>query len=172
MIPRVTEIIGEVLSGSQWMADEFYLQRGTAVHACCALVLAHSEFTCDERITGQVQACRNWMEMYKPEVLHIEERRTHKIYQYTGMPDLVCKINGKRTIVDWKASIAPTVNFQLGAYGLMFDCKYGMAVQLKEDGTFKTDGLVKMDIPGRKFLAILTVYKIKHELGLIKGGKE
>ena len=170
MIPRVTEIIGEVLSGSQWMAEQFFLDKGKAVHASAALVVAGIDFEHDERITGQVQACRNWMEMYKPEVLFIEERRTHKIHQFTGMPDLVCKFQKKKWIVDWKASFAPTVIFQLGAYGELFDIDNGMAVQLCEDGTFKVQ-VYDLKMARRKFLAILTVYKIKYELGLITGGK-
>ena len=170
-IPSVTEIIGELLP--QWQADEWYLERGTAVHACCALIAQGKSFTNDPAIDGQVKAARTWFRDFKPVVLEWESRYTSERYQYGGTMDLVCKLKGQRVIVDFKASLTETVPYQLGGYAeLVGDVNLGLGVELKETGEYKVSGFYGLRTYRRAFLALRTVYGIRAELGMLTKEEE
>jgi len=170
-IPSVTEILAEIL-GVGWQAGEFYLQRGRAVHACAALIAQGKDFDFDPQIAGQVQACRKFFEVFKPEVIAVEAPMISELYQFAGTADLIARINGKKCVVDYKASIPKTAILQLAGYAELFDLKWGMPVVLGENGNFRPGKIVDLKIPRRKFLALLTTYNVKRELGLLKGEAE
>jgi len=119
-IPGVTSILGDVLRGSDWQAQAWYLDRGTAVHAAAALVMQgrDSGYDFDPVIAGQVEAARRFKREVQPEVIAVECAVAHVGLWYAGTIDMVCKIDGKLAIVDWKASHRSSVAYQLTAYAL------------------------------------------------------
>lgn len=167
-VPSVTQILRAVFR--QFEASEWHLQRGTAVHAAAAFIARGIEFDYDPVIAGQVAACRKWFTDTGAVPMYIEEAVCHPVYRYAGTCDLVCKIGGKLVIVDWKATVTPHCQWQLGAYEAAggFGCKRGFAVQLNEDGTYNTGGPWDMVKAGREFANIRSVYGMMEREGLIQ----
>ena len=66
-LPSVTEIISTVYPRS-FLAADYYLQRGTAVHASVALVMRSEDegYEFDDTIKGQIEAARKWKREFKP----------------------------------------------------------------------------------------------------------
>lgn len=158
-LPSVTQVLRALL-GEVWQASEWHLQRGRAVHACCALVAGGREFTHDERISGQIAACRKFLANYQPEILEVEQSHYSRLYQYAGTPDLVCRIQGKRSVVDYKASLTASVELQLAGYAELVDCRYGLGVELHEDGSYKSTELMDLKQARREFLTLRSAYGI------------
>ena len=137
-VPSVTQILGDVLPG--WQAGEWYLQRGTVVHACAAMIARGEEFDCDPQIAGQVEACRAWFRDVRPHPVAVEHPVCSRRLGYAGTLDMVAIIGKTPMIVDWKASEGPAAKYQLAAYALAYaECGYGsvrwgVAVELHEDG--------------------------------------
>lgn len=119
-IPGVTSILGDVLRGSDWQAQAWYMNRGTAVHAAAALVMQGRDagYDFDPVILGQVEAARRFKREVQPVVIAVEAAVAHVGLWYAGTVDLVAKIDGKLAIVDWKASHRSSVAYQLTAYAL------------------------------------------------------
>jgi len=162
IVPSVTNVLRGVVP--QWMASEWYLQRGTAVHACAALVSRGVDFDFDPQIAGQVQACRQWFKDFQPTVLHVETRVFSQLYGFAGTFDMAIDRDGILFLVDWKASISKAIQWQLGAYaiaakeslGITF--KQGFGVELRADGKYQTGETYDLTRAGREFLAILGAY--------------
>ena len=171
-VPGVTEIIHSVLGNPYKGIDpshcEWYMQRGTAIHACCALIARGVEFTYDSRIEGQVSACRKFFEDYNPEPIEIETPHYSNTFGYAGTPDLVCRINGRRVVIDYKGSLTPEIELQLGGYGELVDCNYGIGVQLKADGSYQPTDLFDLRKARREFLHLLTAYRWLKRLGRLE----
>lgn len=168
-VPSVTQILSDLLPC--WQASEWHLQRGRAVHACAALIANGRPFTCDPQIAGQVAACERWFAEVKPEVLDAEQIVTSLRYRYCGRYDLFATINGKDMIVDWKASLAASVPYQLTAYGVAADfVRYGVAVELHEDGTYRMSDVYDLRRYRAEWLAMRAVYGIRQRLGKTEKG--
>lgn len=170
-VPSVTEIIREIIPG--WMPDEWYLDRGTAVHACAALIAKGKDFDADPQIAGYVAATRKWFADMKPEVIAVELKVESAAFQYCGRLDLLASIGGKRVVVDWKSGPVNTTWLQLAGYSAalpreLTPTNYGMEVVLHDDGTYKASPLLDLKRARNEFLAMRTVYGIKQRLGLIK----
>lgn len=170
-VPSVTEIIRECIPG--WMPDQWYLDRGQAVHACAALIAKGKDFECDPQIAGYVAACRKWFADMKPEAIAVELKVESVMFQYCGRLDLLAIIAGKRVVVDWKSGPVNTTVFQLAGYAAalpreLTPTNYGMEVVLHDDGTYKASPLLDLKLVRGEFLAMRTVYGIKQRLGLIK----
>lgn len=167
----VTQIINRVY-GRKWMAADWYMERGTAVHACAAMIGRGEEFDCDPRIEGQVAACRAWYAAFKPTVWEIETAHYDDGLRFAGTPDLVCCLNRIDVVVDWKSSTTDLCWLQLTAYALLTGRKYGMVVELKENGTYKCGKLVAIGPRERAaWMATMTVYgvMVKHGINSAKG---
>ena len=141
----VTSVLERMMPGFE--ADPFYLQKGTSVHACMAMIARGARFTCDPRISGQVEAGRLFWREMGPDPLAVEARVFSARHGYAGCLDLACWIGGKFMLVDYKASIRPSTGHQLAAYGLAAgECglcpvgqiRRGLAVVLKPDGKYST----------------------------------
>lgn len=171
-VPSVTEVLGELLP--TWQAGEWYLQRGTAVHACCAMIARGEAFDCDPQIAGQVAAARKWFSEFKPMVRFVEQKYHLERYMFAGTPDLVCGLGKVYCVVDFKASLTPVVELQLAGYSELIGggCNHGMGVELREDGTYSTTGMLDLRMPRREFLALRTVYGIRERLGMLQNSKE
>jgi hypothetical protein len=183
-LPTVTQIIRATL-GPGFQAGEWYLQRGLAVHAACAMVAKGVNFDYDPRIYGQIEACRGFLAIYKPEIIEVETRRESKLYGFTGKPDLYGKINRYRfqdyqklgeqkisVVIDYKASFSPVDIYQLGGYAELVGCRYGLGVELHEDGTFKCTELLDLRRARREFLALNSTYRILEKLGRLPKERE
>lgn len=171
-VPSVTQILAGVY-GRQWNASDWYMERGRAVHACCAMVGRNLEFEYDERIAGQVQACRKWYKDFKPRVVHIETPFVSKEFRFAGTPDLETSspIGPARMIIDWKASMSKMDALQLAGYGILTGAKKGMVVELHDDGTYQCSKVIDLTLWKHKFLATLTVFNVRQELNIKDKGE-
>jgi len=166
-VPSVTQVINEVLPGAIWHADEYYLNKGQAVHACMALLAKGKCFDYDTAIDGQVTAGRKFFAEMKPEVYDVEGQIYSERYMFAGCPDLICKIARHKCVVDFKSSITDMVFLQLGGYAILKpEVTHGMGVELREDGKYKCTELVKIDRFKNEFLACLTVWNIRKRLNI------
>lgn len=109
----VTQII--TLSGEvddRWFTTEAR-DRGTLVHAC----VASGQY--DERVAEYLHAWRLFEEQLKPRVLFREEKVYHDTLDYCGTLDLLCVLNGARTLIDIKTGATqPQHGLQLAGYRL------------------------------------------------------
>lgn len=164
-VPSVTQVLADLLPG--WRASDWYLQRGRAVHACAALVAQGKQFEHDERITGQVAACQKFFADLKPEVLGVEERFYSERYQFAGTADLIAMIQGRKTFVDYKASLTGSVPIQCAAYSLASGSTgplWGLGVELHEDGSYKMSELYDLRRYTSEWLALLTAFNVRRRL--------
>ena len=173
-VPSVTQIIRAILGDAMWQASDWHMNRGTAVHACAALVARGKIFSCDPQIAGQVVACHKFFLDMKPEVLEVEQQLYSASYQFAGTMDMRCLFLKETmmpmdTIVDWKSSLSEVSEIQAGGYGVMCPpSKYGMIVALQEDGNYKCGEMFKLERRKQEFLALRSVYAIRQRVGLIK----
>ena len=174
IIPGVTQIINELLP-IQYKPNDWYLKRGSAVHACAAFIARGIDFDFNEQISGQVAAIRKFFAEVKPEILSIEERIYSALYRYAGTLDLYVKIGTKFCLVDYKSSISiDRVGIQLGGYSLakVPVVINGLGVQINEDGTYSMTKPIKLDNYRREFLALRATYGVRERLGLNKKEEE
>lgn len=183
-VPSVTQVLRDILPG--WMASEFFLGRGQAVHACAAMVARGIAFEHDPRIAGQVEAAKKFYREVQPEIIAIEEQVYSHRYQYAGTLDLMCRMGVGRdrlTIVDFKASLTDTIPFQCAAYALArIECEgsaqewitrwSGVGVELREDGTYRMSERVALKSYARDWLHLLGAYNVRAKLGLTKGADD
>ena len=143
IIDGVTDVLGRIMPGYQ--ASQWYLDRGTAVHACAAMIGRGIEFEHDPQIAGQVQACRLFWREWNPAALAIEERVVSRRHRYAGTMDLLARVSGKLTMIDYKGSIGPGTGHQCAAYAIAAEesglaatgqIKHGMAIVLRENGKY------------------------------------
>ena len=79
-------------------------KRGTAIHNA---VENYAKFGIEDIppvYAGYFEGFRDWWNSRKPEVLATETKVYHKILRYAGTVDLLCIINGRLTLVDYKTS--------------------------------------------------------------------
>lgn len=174
VVPSVTQVMKETI-GVAWLADEFYLQRGRAVHACAKMLVEGIPFESDPRIAGQVEAIRKFLAEHPMQVEKCEEPVASNIYQFAGTPDLVGVFNGMRVCFDWKSSLdEKRVAVQIGGYSIayketfFFEVAAGMGVELHDDGTYKATDLFSLKRARNDFLACRAVYGLKEKMGSIK----
>lgn len=164
IVPHVTQVLRDLIPG--WSASEWYLERGVAVHACAAMVAKHVEFDYDTQIDGQVKAIRRFFDEVKPEVLDVEKLIVSEAYAYAGRLDLICRIGIRTVVLDWKASVNPSVPYQLSAYALPININYGVSVELHDDGTYKMSEIYDLRKYKNGWLALLSAYNIRRKCGV------
>jgi len=167
-VPSVTQVLSDLIPG--WKASEWYLNRGTAVHACAAMIAKGIEFDYDPLIEGQVTACKRFFAEVKPTVLGIERKVFSVKHGFAGTFDLLCAISGRVMLLDWKASFSQALPFQLAGYAVLHDdvqgntiIKHGVGVQLNEDGTYRMSEVFDLRRYKQGFLALLSAYNIRRE---------
>jgi hypothetical protein len=173
-VPSVTQIIAAAVgTGFEFLANaEWYLQRGRAIHACAPFVAAGKPFECDPRIAGHVAALKKWFFDFAPTDMIVETPVYSVDYRYAGTPDLLCKIDGKRFVVDWKSSLdLERVAWQMAAYALATGRANstgirGMGVQLLETGDYMVTKPLDLRRPQQEFLAMRSVFSIRERLGV------
>ncbi len=177
VLPSVTTIINAILPGYQ--ADEWYMQRGTAMHYACQL-LDEGQLdwsTVAPEIEGRVRAWEQFRKDFPGTVKEVEHAMAHD-YGFAGMMDrLFSRTTGTLLLADIKSSLAPQVRLQLGAYAILYNdathnarrpIREACAVQLCDDGKYKTLWMKESELAlaGRTFLACLSVYGFKHKENL------
>lgn len=177
-VPSVTGIINEVLQIKYFGATEWHMERGRAIHRCAELIANGKDFDCDEQITGQVAAIREFFRLHKPSIRAVEQQVYSERYMYGGTFDLLCVMNlpvqGHLTLCDYKSSLSGTEPLQLAGYALAIDPKqyggtptHGLAIELCDSGIPKIAGPYELKKYVNKFLALRSVYSIKEEMGII-----
>lgn len=175
-VPSVTQVLGDIVPG--WQADPWYLERGTAVHACAAMIARGEDFDHDPQIAGQVKAIRRFFKEVRPVVFAVEKMVHSLRYRYAGTFDLSAMIGHRFLLIDWKASIGPATRWQLAAYYVAYrECadnknipRHGCGVQINADGTYKIGEIYDLKRLENEWLAMRTVYGIREKLKLTKEG--
>lgn len=164
-LPGVTETISRIAPHPN--IDEWYLQRGAAVHAAVALSLRGEldPDSVDDRIKGRIEAVLKFIQDLKLSPVMLETPFASKRYQFAGTLDFLGENeHDGRVLADWKGSLWPQVEPQMGAYALLLEesphkkCDKAIAVETHDDGTYKCRWFCKRDIQIAKqtFLAFLT----------------
>ena len=138
------------------------------------MVAQGKTFTVDPRIVGNVEACRRFLRENVTNIVGVEQIVASVLHQYAGTLDLQAIIDGRRVIVDYKATIdEDMVALQLGGYSLAlrseeYQPRYGIGVELHEDGTYKTTKLIDLSLWRSKFAACRTVFGMRKDFGLLQ----
>lgn len=119
-------------------------RKGTVVHNAIENYLKYDFVDCPKEQEGYLDAFHEWLMKYEPTVEAVEARVYHKILRYAGTCDLICQINGARTLVDYKTSytVQPMLHsVQLEGYARAWD-SHGVQIDdriilhLKKDGKY------------------------------------
>lgn len=175
-VPSVTGIISDLLPCHK--ADEYYMQRGSANHACYALLAQGKQFQPDPQSEGNIQAWKDWNTEFKPQFRLIEQRVFSDKYRFAGTLDalvMIPKLN-VMALIDYKEGLTQTIPYQLGGYAIALkeekklNIKHGIGVELTHEGTWKVTSVFDLVKYSNAFLQLLSVYNIRAELN--KTGKE
>jgi hypothetical protein len=166
-VPSVTQVLKDLLP--TWRASEFFLGKGRAVHAAAAFVARGIAFEHDPRISGQVEAVRKFFREIRPTVMAVERPVYSTRYLYGGTLDLVCEINKRIVVADYKAAITPATIYQCAAYGLVYPktLQHGMGVELHENGSYKLSEVWDLKRAQQEWLSLLTAFRIRERLGCL-----
>jgi hypothetical protein len=171
-VPNVTQVLSELLPS--WRASEWHLQRGSAIHACAAMIAKGQIFEYDPQIDGQVKACRKWFHDFRPVVNMVETQVCSVKYQFAGTIDLLVDDG---TMVEWKSSPTAIAPMQMAGYSLAFaeagiKIEKGICVALGENGQYRCSEVYKLARWRQRWLALLTVYGIRKQLKIEEKGDE
>jgi len=98
--------------------------RGTRVHRRIEKMLnGHVFKTIPEEIKPYIEAFNNWMEDTQPKILNTELFVKSDRHGFAGSIDLVCEINDRLWVIDFKTSkaIYDEYGLQIRAYGYAYD---------------------------------------------------
>lgn len=170
IVPSVTQVLSDLMPG--WKASEWYLNRGTAVHACAAMIAKNIDFDYDPVIEGQVTACKRFFAEVKPYNLYgmIETKFWSVKHRFAGTLDFAAVVSDRTFIIDWKASFSTALPYQLAAYSILAqEClqdggiNHGLGVLLNDDGTYQMSQVYDLRRYKQGFLALLSAYNIRRE---------
>lgn len=166
-LPSVTQIINMVI-GREFYADEWYMQRGIAIHKAMELLIQNKLdwSSVDERILKRVKMGERAIKELKfIPPFETEIFLTHPLYQFCGKIDL---LTGDGILVDWKSSQSYTDDLQLGGYYLLCSgnnkkVRKICSIVLKEDKyeVFEYDKKKTSNL----FLSCLNLYNFLKEKG-------
>jgi len=176
-VVSVTQVLRDLIPG--WSASDWYLARGRSVHACAAFVARGKNFEYPPEIAGQVAALRQFFAEVKPTMAVVELSVYSLRNQYAGTLDILTHKPGTNElmVLDFKASLTRSVPFQVAAYAQAYEdqcggnIKWGVGVEIGEDGKYRMGTIMDIRIYKRKFLALLSAYHSRRECG-IKETKE
>ena len=94
-------------------------ERGRAIHNVAETLAKTGKYIPDQRYPGYCEALNKWWEINKPESVNWEFEIWNDRIKVAGRPDLLCNINGKKCLVDYKSGkgIYRESGLQLGFYG-------------------------------------------------------
>lgn len=163
-VPGVTETISRL--APHRVVDEWYLQRGSAVHAAVPMAMNGilDWDSVDPRIAGRVNSVLKFIRDCKITPIFFERRLASIKYQFAGTLDFFGDYRGQFTVVaDWKGSLCPQVELQMGAYSLLLEesgqkCERAVAVETHDDGTYRCRWFTapQLRVAGQQFLCFLS----------------
>jgi hypothetical protein len=136
--PSVTQVLHDMgLSTYYDSGDDFYKERGQAVHKCCELIDSDTLdwSSVDPRITGYLDAYLAFKEETRWQFDHSEERLADDTYKFCGSPDRFWPL------LDLKTT-ASRFDLQLSAYAILLQAngfkpgREAYFLQLKPDGKY------------------------------------
>ena len=160
-VAGVTSIIRD-LCGVSWQAYQWYLDRGTVVHSAAALLVSgkldwkgwekalRDALTEDQAndILGRVRGIEKFLRETRLIGVAVEDQMGSAKYGFAGTCDLLARRGHEdrpTVIVDWKGSCDGRVQYQLGAYSLLYTENYNrrlieraVAVELDGSGNYRT----------------------------------
>lgn len=181
VVPSVTSVIGRVMP--VWQADEFYLQRGRALHHGCVL---SDRGTLDwnsvsPEIEGRILAWRNFRQQWPAGIIEMEMPLGSTAYRFAGTFDRLFEFDGEYILCDIKSTVEPQVEIQLGGYSLLWKERVGIlgrnrrewvaravAVQVNPDETYRAtwfDGAALRRAESA-FIACLTIHNFMESRNL------
>ncbi|MCL1986708.1 MAG: hypothetical protein FWG64_01885 [Firmicutes bacterium] len=156
IIPSVTQMMRPLSNAYYGTIDKEILQkaanRGTAVHQAIENFLLYEIDDIEPEYENYYNAFKKWPVVNNPQVIRLsdgqvatENRVYHKIFRYAGTADLICEIDDKITLIDFKTSasiVDMLVKIQLAAYSHAYkshgyEIEQQAIVHLKKDGTQK-----------------------------------
>lgn len=172
LVPSVTQILDDLLPF--YAADEWYLQRGKAVHACAALEARGAEYTYTPQLAGYVQALRLFFRECRVKPIAIEKQVASRRHGYAGTLDLCASLDDQTPeLLDYKSGAVPkSVCYQLAGYGLAYQemghiaVRHGRAVQIRQDGTYRLSETYDLRRYRAGWLALLGAHNIRRECRL------
>ena len=168
IIPSVTQIINAVIP-RKYQPDPWYLERGSALHAAInCYARGEVDRTLNHDYEGKLSAFHKFIAETKAEIVESEVMLSSLGRSFAGTYDAVLQIGearhrGVRILCDWKSSVLPTADLQLGAYSLLLfangkpPCAKAVAVHLKDNGNFSCRW-VDLKNAEKAFLSVLNVY--------------
>lgn len=147
--PSVTEICEPIsfkrLDALSKNVLEQAKQRGKEIHELCEEYALIQEITDDMRESQYSPYIANfieWFKTYQPNVIYAEKSLFSAKLGYCGTCDLLCEIDNKLTLVDYKATSAidkKSLSVQLVGYKRLlaeygFQTQAEMVLHLKKDG--------------------------------------
>lgn len=170
--PSVTQIIDAVFPRKDYeLADDWYLERGTAVHAWAAKIVNGGSIDWRQVqpvIEPRVRALARWWRE-----AGITQARAEVVLAgdgYAGTADVIGVYQGRKCVIDWKGSYSPRADWQVAAYCMAANLKHG-AVVVVDDARARVK-FVNVARARLEFRAIFATYRAGVVAGLIKEGKE
>lgn len=174
--------LAEEAKGQHQVASQRGKDAGTAGHALVEAILKGEKVTVPDnpQIKSVAIAFNSWMTDFNPKVVGVEVPIYSRLHGFAGKFDLLCEINGKLTVVDFKTSNASYYNpdgiyaenyAQMGAYSIGIEEMEGKEVEemmivnlSKEDEKYRLKtlsdlGLTKVDAQ-LYFLNCLGLYRL------------
>lgn len=169
-IPSVTTVMKP-------LSDDFYksidpatldraANRGTAIHNSTENYVQFGIEDVEPRYAGYFEAFKKWWAFRKPEPVATERKTYHKILRYAGTVDLLCIINDRLTLVDYKSSAQVNTKLcdvQLEGYDRAFE-SHGVKIEdriilhLSRDGSFSEVPFQRSSKIWSVFSALMTVH--------------
>ena len=163
-LPSVTQIIGEVIH-RKFYASEWHMNRGSMLHEAIHLHLQGvlDPESVDSMIQPRLDAATKFIKECNVTVIECEKRVASAGLGYAGTVDCIARIGKDVCIVDWKSTLEPQADLQLGGYALLLkDHKItkAVAVELRDNGSYSCRWLNQgqLKLASRTFLALLTIY--------------
>jgi hypothetical protein len=169
-MPSVTQILNDLFP--MWNCDEWYKQRGSAVHACYEMLAKGIALDCDPICLPYVSGWGSWAAAVKPIFLSCEGVVGSVNHQYAGKFDAIAQIAGNLTMIDYKACRSATVGHQLAAYALAYEemtkvkINNGMGVIIDDTGKWSIE---KYDLKKlrNEWIICRSYYAIRQRMGKV-----
>ncbi len=168
--PRVTEIIYSVIP-MDYEPDEYYMTRGTYIHRAIELALQDNLdwSTVDNEILPFVEQFLEFSKTIKLEVIDTERRYYNDTFKFSGKPDIIGLVNGKKSVIDIKSSRTPSLQWRLqtAAYAELTGVSKRYVIYKKDNGWQLLEHKEKTDI--YVFYGCLSIFNfLKQNRGLKK----
>ena len=165
--PGITEVLRD-----QGLQDTTYynrsaMERGSAVHEAIMLItrgmLGVADFDGSE-IKGYVHAWQQFIDDTGAEIEDAERLVGDDTLGYCTHVDAVIKLQGKRTVFDYKTGqLAPWHGIQLAAGSLILDVRHRRILHLGKDGKYKLHDGYRSDafdsrVWDKTWIAAITLY--------------